>query len=202
MVSTELTFKSVRAQLGLDQETMAKRLDICRPWLSQIENEKVNPSPTLRNRLIDLAQAGRILPVGKWGGERSTVRRVPVLSWARAGLASSYEEIPKDSQDMIHTDCPDENAFGLIIEGDSMTPNYQPGDIIVVMPGQQPRPNGLVAARMQNHEVVFKMLALLQGGRTYRLTSYNHQVYQPRDLRQDEVTWVYPVYEVRRRVWR
>lgn len=202
MVSTELTFKSVREQLGLNQEAMAKRLQVCRPWLSQVENEKRNPSPALLNRLIDLAQEGRVLPVGALVGNRAPARSIPVLSWARAGLAASYEEIPKDWQETIHTDCPDENAFGLIIEGDSMAPNYQPGDIIVVMPSQQPRTNGLVAARMQNQEVVFKMFAVLQGGRTYRLTSYNHQVYQPRDLRQDEITWIYPVYEARRRVWR
>ena len=125
-----------------------------------------------------------------------------MLSWAKAGLASSYDEIPKDWQETIPSDCPDENAFALSIEGDSMTPNYQPGDVVVVMPGQRPRTNGLVVARIHDQEVVFKVVTLMKGSHPFRLTSYNHQIYHPRDLRQDEVTWIYPAYEVRRRLWR
>jgi phage repressor protein C with HTH and peptisase S24 domain len=202
MVSTELTFKSVRKDLGLDQTAMAKRLRVSRPWLSQIENNKRTPSPGLRSRLTELAQTIRMLPVGTVTGAGNRIRNVPVISWARAGLAASYEEIPKDWQETIPTDCPDENAFGLIIEGDSMTPNYQSGDVVVVMPGQAPRTNGLVVARIHDQEVVFKVLTLMKGSRPFRLTSYNHQIYHPRDLRQDEVTWIYPAYEVRRRLWR
>lgn len=202
MVSTELTFKSVRKELGLDQTAMAKRLRISRPWLSQIENNKRTPSPGLRSRLTELAQATRVSPAGKATGARNHVRNIPVISWARAGLAASYEEIPKDWQETIPSDCPDENAFGLIIEGDSMTPNYQQGDIVILMPGQQPRTNGLVAVRIQDQEVVFKVLTIRKGNRPFRLTSYNHQIYHPRDLGQDEVTWIYPAYEVRRRLWR
>jgi phage repressor protein C with HTH and peptisase S24 domain len=202
MVSTELTFKSVRKELGLDQTAMAKRLRISRPWLSQIENDKRTPSPGLRSRLTELAQATRVSPAGKATEAHNHVRNIPVISWARAGLAASYEEIPKDWQETIPTDCSDENAFGLIIEGDSMAPNYQQGDIVILMPSQQPRTNGLVAVRIQDQEVVFKVLTIMKGNRPFRLTSYNHQIYHPRDLRQDEVTWIYPAYEVRRRLWR
>lgn len=82
-----------------------------------------------------------------------------------------------------------------------MEPKFQTGDVVVLMPQRSPRTNSLVAARILEQGVVFKMLTLMNGGRRLRLTSYN-PVYPPLDLRADELAWMYPAYEVRRRLWR
>lgn len=51
-------------------------------------------------------------------------------------------------------------AFGLEIDGDSMVPDYQPGDIVIIEPEWQPRPGDCVAARNGKQEATFKKYRL------------------------------------------
>jgi phage repressor protein C with HTH and peptisase S24 domain len=188
--------------LGLGQEEMAKRLGISRPYLSEVENEHRHPSETLVQKLALLKETAEATGRLDVRAKRQPVGQgIPVISWARAGTAASYEAMPFDWQDVIPSNCPDEDAFGLILEGDSMEPKYSPGDIVVVMPQRQPRSNLLVAAKIRDQGIVFKMLNILSSPRRFRLTSYNTAMYQPFDLRESAFEWIYPAYEVRRRLW-
>ena len=195
------SFLDVRKRIGLDQTTMAKRLGIHRSYLSELENEKRTASGRLLQRLANLAATSAPETFAAASESRKPGRSIPVVSCANAGSAASFEELPQDWQDLLPSDCPDENAFGLILEGDSMEPKFQTGDVVVLMPQLPPRTNSLVAARIVDQGVVFKMLTLMNGGRRLRLTSYN-PVYPPLDLRADELAWMYPAYEIRRRLWR
>ena len=47
-------------------------------------------------------------------------------------------------------------VFALEIEGDSMTPDYQEGDIVIIEPEWIPRPGECVAARNGSQEATFK----------------------------------------------
>jgi SOS-response transcriptional repressor LexA len=47
-------------------------------------------------------------------------------------------------------------AFALEIEGDSMTPDYQEGDLVIIEPEWTPRPGECVAARNGKQEATFK----------------------------------------------
>ncbi len=124
---------------------------------------------------------------------------IPVISWAKAGIATSYEEIPQDWQTTLHSDCPDARAFGLVLEGDSMEPKFSQGDLVVVMPQMRPRPNGLVVANLAERGVVFKVFTP-QAGHSVRLSSYN-PAYPPIEVVPQNLAWIYPAYEVRRRLW-
>lgn len=195
---TESPFLIGRRQLKLSQQELARRLDISRSYLSQLENGHRKPSPKLSSRLSDLLS--KIAP--KWRsvlGE-GTARLVPVVSWARAGFATSYEEIPKEWQTEVPTDCRDPEAFGLRLEGDSMEPNFSPGDIVVVMPGQEPRSHGLVVARLKDGGVRFKILTLHCGARPIQLSSYKADAYPAEDFLREDFDWIYPVYEMRRMI--
>lgn len=185
-----------RRQLNLDQQELARRLNISRSYLSQIENGRREPSPELSARLDDLLTK----QTPKWRsvlGE-GKARQVPVVSWARAGVATSYEEIPKEWQAAVATDCADPDAFGLRLEGDSMEPNFSPGDVVVVMPGQTPRSHGLVVARLKDGGVRFKILTLHRNSRPIQLSSYKADAYPAEDFLHEDFDWIYPVYEMRR----
>jgi len=177
-------------------------LGITRPYLSEIENDRRQPSEALLQKLAFLKaefEANEGLKVQS--NPPPAGRGVPIISWARAGAASSYEEMPFDWQDVIPSDCPDDNAFGLILVGDSMEPKYSPGDVVVLMPLRQPRSNQLVGAKIRDQGVVFKILTVLTDPRRFRLSSYNSAVYPPVELRESDFEWIYPAYEVRRRLW-
>jgi len=47
-------------------------------------------------------------------------------------------------------------AFGLEIEGDSMLPEFKPGDMVIIEPDWEPRPGEYVAAKNGRQEATFK----------------------------------------------
>lgn len=201
-MSTQSTFLDIRTLLGLGQKEMAKRLGISRPYLSEIENERRPPSEALVQKLALVKETAEATVRSDVRPKRQAIGQgVPVISWARAGAASSYESMPFDWQDVIPSACPDEDAFGLILEGDSMEPKYSPGDVVVLMPQRQPRSNLLVAAKIRDRGVVFKMLNILSSPPRFRLSSYNATMYEPFVHAERDFEWIYPAYEVRRRLW-
>ena len=70
-------------------------------------------------------------------------------------IAAPYE--PGDGYATIYVDDGYSKwAFGLEIEGDSMTPTYQPGDLVIIEPEWEPRPGECVAAKNGREEATFK----------------------------------------------
>lgn len=183
---------------------------VSRDYISQIENGR-EPSARFIHQLELLEQVGLMptqsahaIPGGLGHEEQAAYggRRVGIISWARAGSATHYEELPKDWQRSIYTECRDELAFAIEIEGDSMEKDYREGDIAIVMPSIHPRNHSLVIAKLKADGVVFKMLSFTgPGGKTIRLSSIN-PLYAPTDYAEKDFHWIYPVHSVTRMVWR
>lgn len=190
---------AIREQLGMNQTEFARALKISRPHLSKLENSPGNLSPKLARRLSDLCHA-RGLSVG---GGNGGFRVVPIRSWAQAGVGVDFDELPLDWQRNLPTDCPDERAFAVEIQGDSMEPKYSQGDVAVLMPSRQPRMGDLVVARLDPDGPIFKIFNSRSApeGRMCIFSSYN-PAYQPQEVSESAVRWNFPVYQVVRQVWR
>lgn len=86
-------------------------------------------------------------------------RRIPVISYIQAGdpkrviddysLGQGFTTIGID-QDMDSTLGP--NAFALQIEGESMLPDFKPGDLVIVDPESSVRPGDIVVAKIAGEE--------------------------------------------------
>jgi SOS-response transcriptional repressor LexA len=189
----------IRGQLGLTQHELAEKLGISRQHLSKVENSPEPLSPKLARRAEEVCRSLGIAQAGPL----SRIRAIPVRSWAQAGVGVDFEELPLDWQKQVATDCPDEQAFAVEIQGDSMEPKFFPGDIAVLMPTQQPRNGSLVVARLADEGIVFKVFtARAQSSlRICSFTSYN-PVFQPIEVSESRVIWNYPVYQTVRQVWR
>jgi SOS-response transcriptional repressor LexA len=191
----------IRDKLGLTQDELATKLGISRQYLSKLENSSSPLSAKLDRRLAELCRSSGISP----GASNRGIRGIPVRSWAQAGVSSALdsEELPFDWEKQVATDCPDEQAFAVEIQGDSMEPKFFPGDIAVLMPGRQPRNGSLVVARLENEGIVFKVFTAREhaSGRICTFTSYN-QVFQPIEVPESSVIWNFPVYQMIRQVWR
>lgn len=122
---------------------------------------------------------------------------VPVISWAHAGAAASYEELPPHWQDRIPTMCKSARAFGLIVEGDSMTPQCLPGDIVTVDPDIELRNGCLVVAKMKNDGVMLRRFTRIDSGRV-KLIAYN-TLYPSTEHELAEFHWIYRVHSTFRR---
>jgi phage repressor protein C with HTH and peptisase S24 domain len=134
---------------------------------------------------------------------QSGIRAIPVRSWAQAGVGVDFEELPLQWEKRVATDCPDERAFAVEIQGDSMEPKYLQGDLAVLMPSHHPRNNDLVVARLESEGVVFKVFTARDepSRRICSFTSYN-RVFQPIEVGESRIIWNFPVYQIVRQVWR
>lgn len=128
------------------------------------------------------------------------LRWVPVISWAHAGAATDYEELPQHWQDEhVATLCTDKDAFALVIDGDSMEPRCVAGDRVVLMPNTEPRDGCLVVAKLKRDGVVLRRFTRLTAGKI-RLIPYNTS-YPSVDYTTSEFHWIYPVESTVRKEW-
>ena len=121
------------------------------------------------------------------------LRLVPLVSWAQAGQAVDYEELPVSWQKRVHTSVTDPKAFAVRIAGDSMEPRYHEGDVAFLEPSRPARQHDTVIARLKDEGVVFKIYS--RTGDAIRFSSYN-PAYLPFEVTADEVAWVFPVHSV------
>lgn len=127
-------------------------------------------------------------------------RSVPVISWARAGSATDYEDMMNFIEEYTITQAKDPNAFALIVEGDSMEKSYLAGDLIVCAPGDEPRNGKPVVARLRGQSsipntggVLFKRF-FREGtnGESIRLESDNPH-YEPLRFKREDFWFIYPI---------
>ena len=82
------------------------------------------------------------------------MRRVPVLNYVEAGEFCEYfDDAIADMFEIIIGDYPP-HVHWVIIEGLSMTPDFNPGDLILVDPDTQPSPGDYVVAKKAGENAV------------------------------------------------
>ena len=124
---------------------------------------------------------------------------VPVISWARAGSARDYSDLSSQLDEVLPSECPDENAFALILDGDSMEPEFHAGDRVVFSPNTEPRNGDYVVARFRENAdpvyslgVVFKKYKRVgKYGEKVLLQSLN-PIYSDIIKPADEFLFIYP----------
>ncbi|KFX07255.1 hypothetical protein KP22_03960 [Pectobacterium betavasculorum] len=171
-----------REELGMTQETLADKAGVTRMAISKIELGATQ-KPRADN-LFSLAKALKVNPnwlvSGK--GDKELVmpdlvvdnatpvdvltREVPLISWVQAGSFTEATLLPRE--DYAYYPCPvkcSQHSFALKIEGESMLPRFEPGDIIYVDPELIDPPSGkYVIARLNgNFEATFKQLQIMDG---------------------------------------
>lgn len=209
--------RKLRKGLRLTQAELAKLLGIHRTYLVLIEKGKKIPSPRLERAILDFmdkADRQSLSPQTLWTMSQpgranasalvpeSPTRRAPVVSWAAAGQARAYEDLANQIEETVETDCRDANSFAIIIEGDSMENKFYAGDRVVFAPNSEPRNGDAVVAKLQDGRVFFKYFFRTgpEGGRV-KLVSEN-QNYGPLEFERADFAFIYPAWEVKRRLRR
>ena len=121
---------------------------------------------------------------------RSSGRRVMVSGLAQAGTAPALDGRPRRTarKAVVLPDLDDPSVFALEISGDSMTPVYRDGDVIVLSPSAPVRRGDRVVVKTHGGEIIAKQLAM-QTSRRIRLESLNPNS-PARELRRSEVAWM------------
>jgi len=187
---TGLAPDALAARVAIKSETMRK---IARGY----QKASAQLLQALRNVELSVGES-RIVRVNQ-----EFPRRVPVVSWARAGQALDYGDLCNQIDESVETDCRDANSFALILEGDSMEPEFYAGDLVVFAPNVEPRNGDFVVCRLANNSgVLFKRLRRTgPEGSVIRLESLNVS-YQPIEYPAAEVRYIYPAVDMKRRLRR
>jgi len=86
-------------------------------------------------------------------------KQIPLISYVSAGLwmgaVNPFQ--PNDAHDWLATDLElSDGAFALEIKGDSMLPEFRPGDRVIIDPDISPQPGDFVVAKNGEEEATFK----------------------------------------------
>lgn len=133
-------------------------------------------------------------------------RSVPVVSWAGCAAIGDrgldFTDSATQIAEHVETETWDPNAFGLIAEGDSMTPEIMPGDRLVFAPNEEPRNGDVVVARLKTGAVLVKRFRRVgPEGKKVRLES-THPEYPAKEYGMDEFRFIYPAVDLKRKMRR
>ncbi len=120
------------------------------------------------------------------------LRLLPVLSWAQAGQATDFGEIPRDWDEGVPSDVSDERAFGVRLRGDSMEPRFSDGDIAILLPSIAATNGETVVANLKDEGVLCKIMHVQLDKNLIKLSSYN-PAYPPLERHRDQFHWIFPV---------
>ena len=129
-----------KAFSAANNQRAAKFLGVSSEWLATGETSLLRV-----NRNVVAAQMG------------ST--QVPLISYVRAGRWASVGDLPSanDIDEWLMTDLEvSDGTFALEIKGDSMLPEYKPGDRVIIDPAVAPQPGDCVVAKNGEDEATFK----------------------------------------------
>ena len=179
-----------RVSQNLTQVDAARQLDIDRGYLSQIERGRP-PGNALRTKFQLMEKASSTKPTSNVAGAYG-LRNLPVLSWAQAGQATDFGEIPADWDEVVPSDVADERAFAVRLRGDSMEPKFSDGDLAVLMPSIAPTNGEIVVANLKNQGLLCKIMHVQLDKNLIKLSSYN-PAYPATEYHRDEFHWIFPV---------
>lgn len=207
-------FRELRKTMGLTQDEMGDKLGIGGKYIGMIErNDKKVDLGTSLGKLFLLLESSPIYKVadknqptllndideaGDYNDKDikgKNARMIGVISWAHAGDAAVFEELPSSWQKRITTSCPDPDAFALCLRGDSMEPQYIEGDELIMMPNRGAQTGDLVVCRFKDDGILFRKVEVV--GRTINLIPIN-QRYNVTTHTENEFEWIYPLWGMQR----
>jgi SOS-response transcriptional repressor LexA len=130
-----------KAFTASNNQKAANLLGVAAEWLATGENGQF----VLDKSNVSAAQLGS--------------KQIPLLSYVSAGTWTGAVDAfqPNDAHDWLVTDLElSEGAFALEIKGDSMQPEFKPGDRVIIDPDISPQPGDFVVAKNGEDEALFK----------------------------------------------
>lgn len=203
--------KKARKSRNLTQVEVAERIGVSQPNYAKLESGKIQRSTFLLDisRVLGVnlewLATGQgemnlsfdnnvevIKPIGK-------IRQIPILNEVSAGI---FQDIGQNSHDefepIIDNGSYNQNLFWLRIKGDSMTPLFKTGDIILVDMDATPKAGDYIVAMQENGESTFKKLKIAFDEQTkseYMQLIPLNEFYQTLDSRYQPFTIVGKVIE-------
>jgi SOS-response transcriptional repressor LexA len=129
--------------------------------------------------------------------EQVATNSVPVINRVSAGYPKDFTDLsypPRVADDYVG--CPDvfdKDAFAARVHGDSMTPKYREGDIVIFSPALNPKNGDDCFVRFGDGQTTFKRVFFEQneGGEAVIRLQPRNEKYRPQVIKSEEVAGLY-----------
>lgn len=196
--------KELRKEKGLTQVELAKQIGIGQSGYSDWERgiTKIDSESLTKLSALFSVSVGYLL--GKDDDAQENFRRIPVLGSVPAGIPIDAVEDIVDWEDLPESMFSgDKEYFALEVKGDSMWPDYLPGDIVIVRKTPCCESGDVCVVYVNGYDATLKQVKFGEDGSITLVPknqSYPPRTYSPEEEADLPVAICGVVVELRRKI--
>ncbi len=204
--------REARENKGLDQATLANKLDLATRTLQRWEKGEQVPDAMTLAKIGELTETlahwlltgeGAMYAHQNGGHERSgeeglsafrrvKLVRIPMLSSVPGGRPNLIFHPDHIEKYITVDDVKDANAFALKVDGNSMSPRIENGDVIIVSPKREVRNGDICVIRVNDEDTLKKVI--FENGYVH-LVPLNLS-FEPVSVKKRDVAFIWRVVKV------
>lgn len=179
--------KEARKSAGLTQLELAKKTDLSRSYIGDIEKDRYNPSVSTLQLIATATNTPLedLLPSTKTASPTGRGVRIPVLGRVVAGIPIEAVEEILDYEEITPELAATGEFFALKIRGHSMEPRMMEGDVVIVRRQDDVDSGDVAIVLVNGDEATVKRIKKQEDGIT--LIATNTSVYEPHYYSNKEI---------------
>lgn len=179
--------KDARKSAGLTQLELAKKTDLSRSYIGDIEKDRYNPSVSTLQLIATATNTPLedLLPSTKTASPTGRGVRIPVLGHVVAGIPIEAVEEILDYEEITPELAATGEFFALKIRGHSMEPRMMEGDVVIVRRQDDVDSGDVAIVLVNGDEATVKRVKKQEEGIT--LIATNTSVYEPHFYSNKEI---------------
>lgn len=180
--------KEARKSAGLTQLELAKKTELSRSYIGDIEKDRYNPSVSTLQLIATATNTPLedLLPSTKTVSPAGRGVRIPVLGRVVAGIPIEAVEEILDYEEITPELAASGEFFALKIRGHSMEPRMMEGDVVIVRRQDDVDSGDVAIVLVNGDEATVKRVKKQEEGIT--LIATNTSVYEPHFYSNKEIT--------------
>jgi repressor LexA len=179
--------KDARKSAGLTQLELAKKTELSRSYIGDIEKDRYNPSVSTLQLIATATNTPleNLLPSSKTPSSTGRGVRIPVLGRVVAGIPLEAVEEILDYEEITPELAATGDFFALKIRGHSMEPRMLDGDVVIVRRQDDVDSGDVAIVLVNGNEATVKRIKKQEDGIT--LIATNTSVYEPHFYSNKEI---------------
>ncbi len=179
--------KDARKSAGLTQLELAKKTELSRSYIGDIEKDRYNPSVSTLQLIATATNTPleNLLPSSKTASSTGRGVRIPVLGRVVAGIPLEAVEEILDYEEITPELAATGDFFALKIRGHSMEPRMLDGDVVIVRRQDDVDSGDVAIVLVNGNEATVKRVKKQEDGIT--LIATNTSVYEPHFYSNKEI---------------
>lgn len=196
--------KEARKAAGLTQVELAKKTELSRSYIGDIEKDRYNPSVSTLQLIAKATNAPleALLPSTKPPKPAGRGVRIPVLGRVVAGIPIEAVEEILDYEEITPELAATGEFFALQVKGSSMEPTLRDGDVVIVKKQPTVDSGDIAIVLVNGNDATVKEIKESPSGITligHNVAVYTPKFYSNREIEELPIQIIGKVVEMRRK---